>query len=325
METRPPLLAPAPADPVTGDLVPSVLRLLAEGEAAAVPGVLVTLVRADGGPRAVGAQMAVLADGRWRGHLSGGCVEQAVAAEALDALAAGEDRTLRLGEGSPLIDIRLPCGSGLTLRLSVRQPTGWAARVLTSLDERQSVSARIQPAVLDALGGQATGWLGETFYRRYRPAVRLLILASGPEGLAVAALARASGLDALLLASRREVADRAAAAQLPVRPLTSPTGPIDGVDAATAILCLTHEAEWDVPFLAAAVTTPAAYIGALGSRRTHAARLDALASRGVPQEQAARIRSPVGAVAATRDSRSLAFSVLADVLAMATERGLTGA
>ncbi len=318
-------LRPASADPVTGDLVPSVLDLLAEGEASGVPGALVTLVEADGGPRSVGAQMAVLADGRWRGHLSGGCVEQAVAAEALAALAAGEDRTLRLGEGSPLIDIRLPCGSGLTLRLSVTRPAGWAAAVLKSLTDRRAVSARIAPAVAADPAGHPTGWTGTEFHRRYRPPVRLLILGSGPEALAVAALARTGGLETLLLASRREVAERAEAAGLPVRALTAPACPPELVDDATAVLCLTHEAEWDVPFLAQALATPAVHVGALGSPRTHALRLEALAALGVPPERTARVRSPVGAVPATRDSRSLAFSVLAEVTAVATEHGLTGA
>lgn len=314
----------APADPVVGDLITSVLGLLRDGEAAGVPGVLVTLVAAGGSPRAVGTQMAVLADGRWRGHLSGGCVEQAVAAEALDALETGEDHTLHLGEGSPLIDIRLPCGKGLTLRLSVTIPNGWAGTVLERLAERHSVVSAIAPTIQLAEEPGDTGWQGAVFRRLYRPAIRLLILASGPEALAVAALARASRLDALLLATRREVAEQAEAAGLAVQLVHTPDCPRELVDDATAVLCLTHEAEWDVPFLADALASRAVFLGALGSPRTHALRLDALAAMGVDPQAAARIRSPVGAVPATRDSRALAFSVLAEVMAVATAHGLTG-
>ena len=315
---------PAPADPVVGDLTADVLGLLRDGEAGGVPGALVTLVAADGGPRAVGAQMVVLADGRWRGHLSGGCVEQAVAAEALDALRAGADRTLRLGEGSHLIDIRLPCGSGLTLRLSAKIPENWAGTVLDALAERRTTSSSTAPVVRPDPEPHPTGWAGETFHRLYRPPIRLLILGSGPEALAVAALAKASRIETLLLASRRELADQAEAADLPVRAIHAAACPPELVDDATAVLCLTHEAEWDVPFLADALATRAVFVGALGSPRTHALRLDALAAMGVDPQAAARIRSPVGAVPATRDSRALAFSVLAEVMAVATAHGLTG-
>ena len=316
---------PAPFDPVTGDLAADALALLAEGEAAGMGGALVTLTDADGGPRAVGAHMAVLADGRWRGHLSGGCVEQAVAAEALDALAASEGRVLRLGEGSPLIDIRLPCGSGLTLWIGVAPPVGWAASVLDALAERRTVSARLRPDWAIDATPVATGWQAHAFHRLYRPPLRLLILGSGPEALATATLARAAGLETHLLAMRGELAERAAAAGLLYDSATTPVCPPERVDAATAVLCLTHEAEWDVPFLASALATPAVFVGALGSPRTHALRLEVLAGMGVAAADAARIRSPVGLVAGTRDSRSLAVSVLAELMAVAAERGLTGA
>ncbi len=316
---------PAPSHPITGDLAADALALLVEGEAAGVPGALITLTAADGGPRGVGAHMAVLGDGRWRGHLSGGCVEQAMAAEALDTLAAGESRWLRLGEGSPLIDIRLPCGSGLTLWIGVAPAPGWAASVLHELAERRTVSARLCPdLVLDATP-TPTGWRCEAFHRLYRPSLRLLILGSGPEALATAALAHATGLGVHLLATRPELTERAMAAALSVEAVTSPACPPERVDPGTAVLCLTHEAEWDVPFLASALATPAVFVGALGSPRTQALRLDALAAMGVAAGDRARIRSPVGLVPATRDSRSLAVSVLAELMAVAAEHGLTGA
>lgn len=78
--------------------------------------VLVTLAGIDGGsPRPLGAQMAVNADGRYAGYLSGGCLEQAIVLEALDALEKGECRLVRYGKGSPFFDVKLPCGSGLDI------------------------------------------------------------------------------------------------------------------------------------------------------------------------------------------------------------------
>ncbi|AWT14871.1 XdhC family protein [Stenotrophomonas maltophilia] len=72
--------------------------------------------------------MAVREDGLYCGFVSGGCVERAVAFEALDVIALGGDRQMRYGQGSPYIDIVLPCGGGITLslhRLRCAQPL-WA-------------------------------------------------------------------------------------------------------------------------------------------------------------------------------------------------------
>ena len=75
---------------------------------------LVTLVGVDGNaPRAEGAQMAVSESRTMVGLPFGGCLEAAIALEAVAAIKAGKPRLLRYGKGSPYLDIRLPCGSGL--------------------------------------------------------------------------------------------------------------------------------------------------------------------------------------------------------------------
>jgi len=75
---------------------------------------IATLVTVDGSaPRDVGAQMLVTSAVHW-GFLSGGCIEDDVARHGREALAEGRPRILRYGEGSPWIDIRLACGSGIT-------------------------------------------------------------------------------------------------------------------------------------------------------------------------------------------------------------------
>jgi len=68
-------------------------------------------------------------------------------------------------------------------------------------------------------------------------------------------------------------------------------------------------------FVHSALASPAFYIGAVGSRRTHAARLDALREQGVDEEALGRIAGPIGLIPATRDPSALAVSVLAGVLA----------
>ena len=93
----------------------AVRAVLAELEAGG-RAVLVTIVGVEGAsPRPVGAQMAVRADGSWVGYISGGCLESAVAQEALKALETGAADVVRYGKGSKYFDIVLPCGSGVDL------------------------------------------------------------------------------------------------------------------------------------------------------------------------------------------------------------------
>src|SRR5215510_14678283 len=61
------------------------------------------------------AELAVAGDKRFAGSIPGGCLEQALTEEAQIAMKEGTNRTLRYGEGSPYLDVRLPCGGGVDL------------------------------------------------------------------------------------------------------------------------------------------------------------------------------------------------------------------
>lgn len=66
------------------------------------------------------------------------------------------------------------------------------------------------------------------------------------------------------------------------------------LDSRTAVCVLTHDAKFDVPLLSLALRLPLTYVGAMGSRRTHAARVERLRADGLPQEALDRLRSPIG-------------------------------
>jgi xanthine dehydrogenase accessory factor len=84
-------------------------------------------------------------------------------------------------------------------------------------------------------------------------------------------------------------------------------------DARTAIVLLTHDPKIDDPALLAALPTPAFYIGALGSTRTHAKRLARLAEAGVSEADCARIHGPAGLDIGARTPAEIAVSVLAEI------------
>ncbi|MFL6056562.1 MAG: XdhC family protein, partial [Actinoallomurus sp.] len=86
------------------------------------------------------------------------------------------------------------------------------------------------------------------------------------------------------------------------------------VDERTAICVLTHDPKFDVPLLEVALRTPAAYIGAMGSRRTHDDRLKRLREAGVTEEEIARLRSPIGLDIGARTPEETAVSVAAELI-----------
>ncbi|GLP67155.1 hypothetical protein TUSST3_37770 [Streptomyces sp. TUS-ST3] len=93
-------------------------------------------------------------------------------------------------------------------------------------------------------------------------------------------------------------------------------------DARTVLCVLTHDAKFDVPLLEAALRMPAAFVGALGSRRTHTDRERRLREAGLTDGELARLRSPIGLDLGARTPEETALSIAAEIIA--TRRGGTG-
>ncbi|MFD3334585.1 XdhC family protein [Streptomyces sp. NPDC058700] len=99
-------------------------------------------------------------------------------------------------------------------------------------------------------------------------------------------------------------------------------------DGRTVLCVLTHDAKFDVPLLQAALKLPVAYVGAMGSRRTHEDRNKRLREVGVTELELARLRSPIGLDLGARTPEETALSIGAEIVANrrgGTGRSLTGA
>ena len=282
-------------------------------------GVLAVIVGIEGPSyRPLGELMAFLPDGRRVGSLSSGCIEGDLAYHAAEVLLAGQTRKLRYGRGSPFVDIQLPCGGGLDILLIPRPDRTVLAQMAQNRAARRvfAFTADLESGAL-ALAplGETGAWNG-LFRVRHLPEPRFVVFGKGPEAQAFAALTRAADYPTMLLSP--DVADCGGyevSNPDQARVLHRPEFPSDvAVDARTAVVLFFHDHDWEPPILKGALESEAFYIGCQGSLRAHGARLLRLEELGVAQEAADRIHGPIGLIRSTRDPRTLAVSVLAEIL-----------
>jgi xanthine dehydrogenase accessory factor len=204
----------------------------------------------------------------------------------------------------------------------------WADRAAGTLG-----TARLDAAVADDVRGMldhgATGLLhigpdGErrqdelsVFVQSFAPAPRMLVFGAIDFAAAVARVGKFLGYRVTVcdargvFATRRRFPDAdEVVVEWPHRYLAS-----QPVDARTVICVLTHDPKFDVPLLEVALRTEAAYIGAMGSRRTHEDRLARLRDAGVEEEALARLASPIGLDIGARTPEETAVSIAAEIVA----------
>jgi xanthine dehydrogenase accessory factor len=85
------------------------------------------------------------------------------------------------------------------------------------------------------------------------------------------------------------------------------------LDQWTAFVALTHDPKIDEPALAGALSSRCFYVGALGSKKTHARRLESLRKRGVPEEAIARIHAPIGLAIGAANPPEIALAILSEI------------
>lgn len=267
--------------------------------------------------RPLGEIMAFCGD-RQVGSLSSGCIETDLAIQAQQALADGP-RVVRYGEGSPWFDLQLPCGGGLEITLIPRPCPQLLANIARARAKRRYIGLCITPN-LDLLRcePQPAGATANGFHILLVPPPRFLIFGQGPEAIVFAGLVRASGYSHLLLSPDATTITRAEALGASARPLHWPALPTDlKIDDRTAVVLFFHDHDWEPPILARALDSPAFYIGAQGSQRARDKRLERLRDAGV-SAGFDRLHGPIGLIKSTRDARTLAVSVLAEILEAAT-------
>jgi xanthine dehydrogenase accessory factor len=161
------------------------------------------------------------------------------------------------------------------------------------------------------------------FIAVHRPPPRLIICGAVHISQAMAAMARTLMLDLAIIdprtafATRERFPDVTLIADWPDVALPQ----LGGLDRYTAFAALTHDPKIDDPGLIAALNANCFYVGALGSRKTHAGRLERLAAAGISTEALARIKAPIGLDIGAVSPAEIALAVLGEMIA--ARRGTT--
>lgn len=297
-----------------------------EGKGAALATVVETWGSA---PRRVGSQLAISGAGEIEGSVSGGCVEGAVVAEAIDAIEEGKPVMLEYGvSDGDAFAVGLACGG--TIRVLV-EPVGTVMPV-EILEELVQARAMREPVAyvtglkaqrrlvrdgfddrfrMDRSGFEADS---KTFVAIHNPPLRLIIVGAVHIAQALVPMARIAGYDPLLIDPRESFGS---AARFPGETILH-DWPDEGVrafglDTRTALVLLTHDPKLDDPALEEALASDVFYLGALGSTRTHAKRVARLTEEGFTEAQIARIHAPVGLDIGAKSPAEIAIAIMAEI------------
>jgi xanthine dehydrogenase accessory factor len=292
-------------------------------------------------PRPAGSVMCCDDAGHFAGSVSGGCVEVAVIEAAREVLATARSRVMEFGVSDEQAwSVGLACGGSLRVVVlpvqrealealrrarvasraavlavslddgSLRVIDGAGAAAGTEWQQAAALALATDAAVCTTLGGR------ETLLAPQNPPLRLIIVGAVHIAEALCAMARIAG-HAVTLVDPRSAFLRAEL--FPGVALTDrwpqEALPALAIDARCAAVLLTHDPKIDDPAIECLLRSPAYYIGALGSRRTHARRLERLAARGFGTAELARIHGPAGLPIGARTPAEIAVSVLAQITA----------
>ncbi len=287
---------------------------LAAGHGAAIATVIETWGSA---PRRVGSHLVIRDDGLFEGSVSGGCVEGDVIANALEVITDGGFRRLDYGVADAKAwEVGLACGGRISILVQALHPDNFPPALLDDLAAARRDGHAVTLSTDLETGHTVAGEVEDAFVNRYPPPLRLAIVGAVHIAQTLIPMARLLGYEVKVVDPRGLFGAAARFADTDIDGRWPDEALADWKpNAASAVVTLTHDPKLDDPALLSALASPAFYIGALGSRRTHAARLDRLREAGIPDDQLARIHGPAGLDLGAATPAEIALAVAAQMTA----------
>ena len=275
-------------------------------------------------PRPTGSHLICDDQGNFEGSVSGGCIEAEVIAQAAEVLATGQTRDLSFGISDETAwSAGLSCGG--TIRLLIAPYDAAMHEMVTQIvqaqHDRRRVTSRTelvtgQITLIPAPDNAKITQLDETgFIQTYRPQPHIVVIGAVHIAQALAQMAQITGYGLSIIDPRSgfATAERFPSVQL------HETWPeeffkTNQPDSFTALVALSHIPHLDDPALTAALKSDCFYIGALGSRKTHAKRLERLTAAGFEATNLERIHAPIGLAISAQEPAEIAVAILAEII-----------
>jgi xanthine dehydrogenase accessory factor len=332
------------------DILETIERWHADGERFA----FATVINVDGSaPRDEGATMLISDSGKIAGSVSGGCVEGAVIDEARSVLAGGPPKIVRYGINKNMMwDVGLSCGGAIDVFIDrfagppqspdIRRPLALATVVrgpshvgAKRTVDAQGASGSTGDPVLDAgIDELARGALGrgtaktasvgahDVFVEALLPDPRLIIVGAVHIAVALCELAARSGFAVTVVDPRERLntRERFPSARRLIVGWPEDELPALAPDESTYVAVLTHDEKFDDPTLAYVLRLPVRYVGAIGSRKTQAARRARLERDGFPPAVIDAVHAPIGLDIGAQSPEEIAVAILAEMIAAKHDR-----
>ena len=344
-------MLPVPMDDIAlvrgDDVLKQAIAWIVEGHGVALAVVISTW---GSSPCPVGSRLAINDSGAFVGSVSGGCIEPFVISEAIDIIANGQPQDLEYGvSDAQAREVHLTCGGNIRVFVMPAPPRAELEKMIgdvqitqvidlvngtTLLVDDESVTGKLALSEdslkqVYCLRKQGTGATvirlekAELFVMTQSRPRKLMIVGAVHIAQVLAPMATAIGFEVTVLDSRPAFAK---AERLPGVPIihqrTEQAMQGLSIDSHTALVILAHDPILDDPALHAALMSPAYYIGCLGSRRTHAKRLDRMREAGFGEQVLERLYAPVGLDIGGRSAGEIAVSILAEIIAVGNGKDL---
>ncbi len=282
-------------------------------------------------PRPVGSQLVIDMDGAMEGSVSGGCVEGAVVVDAMEAVVDGAAKLLEFGVsddeafavglacGGEIKVLVEPVGTVIPVELLERlveareegTPVAYVTDIETGKPHLKPATAYPERMRLDRSGIEEDG---RTFVAIHNPPLRMVIVGAVHIAQHLVSMARACGYKPILIDPRPAFASESRFPdQLILDDWPDAAMRALKIDARTAVVTLTHDPKLDDPAIVTALESDAFYLGCLGSKRTHAKRVERLREVDFTDAEIARIHAPVGLDIGGREPGEIAVSIMAQI------------
>jgi len=192
-------------------------------------------------------------------------------------------------------------------------------RLVHPFEEPSGADPTLAALARDAAARDASGLVetpaGKVFLRVFNPPVRVIVVGAVHIAQSFAPMVRQAGYDVLVVDPRRSFASPERFGGIPlVSEWPDEALPRAGLDRRTAVVTMTHDPKIDDPALAAALRSDAFYVGALGSKKTQAARRERLRAMGFSDADVARVHGPVGLPINAATPGEIAVSILSELV-----------